>query len=133
LTVKLFKDLEFHKWTKKSAVTDAMLCKAAAEIEDGLFDARLGGHLVKKRVAATGRGKRGSYRTIVAYRRGDRLVFLHGFDKNEKDNITRAERSALLRLGDVYMNYSEAAITQIVTSGKLVEVNCNEPNSRECS
>jgi hypothetical protein len=37
-------------------VTDDMLCVAAAETERGLVDARLGGFLLKKRVAAPGRG-----------------------------------------------------------------------------
>jgi hypothetical protein len=90
----VLKDFEFHRWAEGEGLTDAKLRQAALEIENGLVNARLGGFLVKKRVRAAGRGKRGGYRTIVAHRQGDRLVFLHGFDKNEKDNISSREQEA---------------------------------------
>lgn len=109
MPARLFKDFEFDAWAKDEGVTDAMLRRAAAEIESGLVDARLGGFLLKKRVAAPGRGKSGSYRTIVAYRHDDRLVFLYGFAKNERENISGTERKALLKLGDEYMKLTMAA------------------------
>ena len=46
----------------------------------GLIDANLGGHLVKKRVALRGRGKRAGARTIVATKFEERWVFLFGFE-----------------------------------------------------
>ena len=66
--VRLLKDLEFARWARKEHLTDRMLHDAANEIERGLVDARLGGFLLKKRVARPGGGKRGGYRTILAYR-----------------------------------------------------------------
>jgi hypothetical protein len=53
------KDPAFHRWARQEGASDGALCKAAEEIEDGLVDARLGGFLIKKRVARTGEGKRG--------------------------------------------------------------------------
>ncbi|WP_246663180.1 type II toxin-antitoxin system RelE/ParE family toxin [Rhizobium sp. WL3] len=78
-----------------------MLCVDAKEIEDGLVDARLGGFLLKKRVAAPGRGKSGSYRTIVGHRQADRLIFVHGFAKNEADHVKKSEKTALRKLCDI--------------------------------
>lgn len=127
--MRLLKDLEFHKWAQKNGVSDAMLRTAASEVEDGLVEARLGGHLLKKRVRAPGRGKSGSYRTILAHRAGQRLIFLHGFEKKEKDNISKVERDALLKLGDTYMGYSDAKISKILKDGALIEVNQDEQNS----
>jgi hypothetical protein len=103
MPVRVLKDLEFADWASENNVTDGMLCKAAFEIEAGLIDARLGGYLIKKRVAAPGRSKSRSYRTIVGYRQSDRLVFIHGFAKNEQDNITKTEKKALQKLCGVYM------------------------------
>jgi hypothetical protein len=40
---------------------------AVYEIERGLIDDDLGGHVMKKRVAVGGRGKRGGVRTLLAY------------------------------------------------------------------
>ena len=91
MRVRVLKDLEFARWARKERLTDQMLYDAADEIERGLIDARLGGFLLKKRVARPGGGKRGGYRTIVAHRQGIRLVFLFGFAKNEADNVTRTE------------------------------------------
>jgi hypothetical protein len=131
MPVRVFKDCEFHRWARSEGLADAKLCEAAREIEDGLVDARLGGFLVKKRVGAHGRGKRGGYRTIVAHRQGDRLVFLHGFDKNDKDNISSREKKALHKLGDEYMAFRDADLSGMVRDGLIIEVRCNEQNSQE--
>jgi hypothetical protein len=122
MRVRLLKDLEFARWARKERLTDEMLQHAADEIEHGLVDARLGGFLLKKRVARPGGGKRGGYRTIVAYRQGVRLVFLFGFAKNEADNITRTEHVALGKLGDVYLAYDERTIDRMVRETLMIEV-----------
>ena len=71
---------------------------------------------------APGRGKRGSYRTIVAHRAGHRLVFLHGFAKNAKDNITKKEKEALHKLGDAYMGLPDAQLTRMAREGVILEI-----------
>jgi hypothetical protein len=129
MAVRVFKDVEFHRWTRGEDVADAKLCLAADEIENGLVNARLGGFLIKKRVGAVGRGKRGGYRIIIAHRKGDRLVFLHGFGKNEKDDISPKEEKALRKLGDEYMAYSNAELSNLVLERLIVEVRCHEQNS----
>lgn len=130
MPVRLLKDPEFDRWARKVGLMDQALRAAADEIEKGLIDARLGGSLVKKRVARPGRGKRGGYRTILAHRQGVRLIFLHGFAKNETDNITKRERLALLALGDEYMGHAEQVIDELVAKQLLIEV-CDEPDPEE--
>jgi len=129
VAVHTFKDPGFSKWARKERIADAMLCKAVAEIEAGLIDARLGGSLLKKRVAAPGRGKSGGYRTILAYRQGKRLFFLYGFAKNEKDNIAPKEREALLALGDHYLRLNDAVLNRLVAGSVIEEVNCDGKES----
>jgi len=123
--------LEFHDWAKDEGLTDEKLCEAVAEIESGLVNARLGGFLIKKRVSGAGRGKSGGYRTIIAHRQGDRLVFLHGFGKNEKENISKKEKLALSKLGDHYMRLSNADMTKLVRGELLIEVECHEPDTEK--
>ncbi len=60
----------------------------------------------------------------MAHRQGDRLVFLHGFDKNDKDNISPGEKKALHKLGDYYMTFSDAALSRTVGDGGIIEVKC---------
>jgi hypothetical protein len=122
MRVRVLKDLEFARWARKERLTDQMLYDAADEIERGLIDARLGGFLLKKRVARPGGGKRGGYRTIVAHRQGIRLVFLFGFAKNEADNVARTELLALGKLGDVYLAYDERTVDRMVRETLMIEV-----------
>jgi hypothetical protein len=123
-TVRVFKDCEFDDWAKSEGVADEKLSEAAAEVEKGLINARLGGFLIKKRLGAPGRGKSGGYRTIIAHRQGDRLVFLHGFCKNEQDNISRKEKAALHKLGDWYMEYSGDELSELVRKELIIEIEC---------
>ena len=81
----------FVRWKEKHGLSDQSLVKAVAEMEQGLIDADLGGSVLKKRVALPGRGKRGGVRVIVATQKGNRWVFLYGFEKNERDNISDRE------------------------------------------
>jgi hypothetical protein len=121
---RLLKSRGFERAARKDGLTDRALCKAAAEIEAGLIDARLGGFLLKKRVAKAGRGKRGGFRIIVAHRQGDRLMCLFMFHKNERDNISEKERVALSELGDEYMSLTAKQLEQLIAGGVLIEAKC---------
>jgi len=116
----------FARVARKCGLTERALVSAAAEIEAGLVDARLGGFLIKKRIGIGGRGKSGGLRTILAHRQADRLVFLYLFAKNERDNITDQERQALGELGEEYMRLSVDQINDLVDRGILSEAKCDE-------
>lgn len=88
----------FHRFAVKADLTPKVLRAAADEIARGLWDADLGGGLIKKRVARPGQGRRGGYRVIVAWSRGGRLVSLFGFAKNEAATLSEAGRTVLLKL-----------------------------------
>jgi hypothetical protein len=66
LRVRVLKNRGFVRAARKESLTDQTLCAAAIEIESGLIDARLGGSLLKERIANGGKGKSGGFRTIVA-------------------------------------------------------------------
>lgn len=81
MPIRIFKIGSFARWARKAGLPDAALCDAMLEIAGGLIDAHLGGQLIKKRVVGRGRGKRGAYRTILAYRPEQEAFFLYGFAK----------------------------------------------------
>lgn len=56
---RMFRTRTFTRWMRKAGLTDEALCNAVAEMAQGLVNADLGGHVVKKRVALAGQGKRG--------------------------------------------------------------------------
>jgi hypothetical protein len=86
--MRIFKNKAFTKWAEKEGLNDDALQIAVDEMERGLIDADLGGHLVKKRVAVGGRGKRGGVRTLLAYKSGDKAFFMYGFAKNARANVS---------------------------------------------
>lgn len=72
----------FAKWAARQGITDQTLRLA----EQNLFEADLGHHLFKKRIALQGRGKSGGARTILFYQHDQKLIFCFGFNKNQQDN-----------------------------------------------
>ena len=123
---RILKRKDFARWQAGERLPDSALCKAVKEMESGLIDADLGGHLYKKRVARSGGGKSGGYRTLLSARIGNRYVFLHGFPKNNKANITQDERRALQFAGEVFLKLSAESLSKALQSGVLLEVHCGQ-------
>lgn len=96
--------------------------KIIDEMSHGLFEANLGGHIYKKRVPVDQRGKRGGARTIIAFKARDKAIFIYGFAKTKKGNLTKKEEEALKYLAKNYFSYSDHQIHQAVKSGNLIEV-----------
>lgn len=98
--MRIFKAKRFNQWAASEEVPDDHLIKVVCEIEAGLVDANLGSGLYKKRVAAKGRGKRGGYRTLLAFRFAHRIIFLYGFAKNNLENIGLKEKEVFRKLAE---------------------------------
>jgi hypothetical protein len=121
--MRIYKNKIFNKWAAKEGLSDVALTKAVTEIENGLVDANLGGHLYKKRVALGGKGKSGGVRTLLAYKSGDQAFFIYGFAKNARSNITSDEVKALKLYAKTLINFSLKELNKSVKAGALIEVN----------
>lgn len=119
---RVFKTRHFSRWMRKTELADAALCKAVAEMEQGLIDADLGGGVVKKRVPLPGRGKSGGARTLVATNRGDRWFFVFGFEKNERANISAGELEALQAIAVDLLKLTARDLDTQVETGALQEI-----------
>ncbi len=117
---RVFKTRNFDRVMK--SIEDCALCAAVEEMIHGLIDADLGGHILKKRVALSGKGKRGGARTLVATRKADRWFFVFGFAKNEKANISTKELAALQKYGADLLNLTESQLDWAIAEGVLVEI-----------
>jgi hypothetical protein len=116
----------FARFARREGISNETLSNAIREIEKGLNDGDLGGGLIKKRVARTGKGKRGGYRTIIAYGAGIRSVFLYGFPKNAKDNLDDLELDSLQKLAKIYLQLSDAEMAKALNAGEIEEVDYAE-------
>ena len=123
---RILKRKHFAKWQQREKLSDACLCHAVQQMESGLIDADLGGLLYKMRIARPGWGKSNSYRTLLSARIGDRYVFLHGFAKHNKANITTDEHKALQFAGHVFLDLSGVALEKALQTGVLMEVHCEQ-------
>jgi hypothetical protein len=124
--VRIFKNKAFVRFAKKAGLADVVLCKSILDAERGLIAADLGGGVIKQRIARPGHGKSGGFRTLIVFRVGARAFFVHGFAKNEKDNIGTNELIALKKLASELLAYDDQAIARVVASGTLMEVTCDE-------
>lgn len=124
--MRIFLTRWFARWVAKESLSSSALCRAVHEIESGLVDAHLGGNVIKKRVAAAGRGKSGGLRTILAVRLGDKSFFIYGYAKNQRTNINETELRALKMLASELLAYDADALAVALPGGELVEVNHEE-------
>ena len=120
--MRVFKNKAFSKWAAKEGLVDVVLLAAVDEMERGLIDADMGGHVVKKRVALAGRGKSGGVRTLLAYKAGNKAFFVYGFAKNARANISADELKALKYLAKELLKYSDKALAEAIKYGALIEV-----------
>ncbi len=121
---RVFKTKTFDRWARK-LLSDALLCLAAREIEQGIFEADLGGGVCKKRIPVVGQGKSGSTRTLVAKKHGDAIFFLTGREKSAPGaDFADREVDAAKMLAQALHGLSAAKLDDLVADEILKEI-CN--------
>ncbi len=123
---KIYFVKSFRNFRKEVSMSDRELIKVALEVESGLYDADLGSGLIKKRMAAPGQGKSGGYRLILAVRKEDRIIFLHGFRKNNQSNLNTKELKYLRSIGLILLNLNDRGLSRVMEEGEIIEVKNNE-------
>jgi hypothetical protein len=124
--MRVFKTRFFARFARQESMRDEALAKAIREAESGLIAAELGGGLIKLRIARPGGGKSGGYRTMIAYSKGTRAVFLFGFAKNERENIDPEQLAELKATAADILSRSDHALDIEIENGRLQEVNYDE-------
>lgn len=80
-------------WAKKNKLNDSSLNTGISNLESNLSTVSLGSNLYKVRVPRNGSGKSSGFRTLIVYKNNDKAIYVYGFAKNEKDNISSSELS----------------------------------------
>jgi len=106
------------------------LCEAVDRAASGLIDADLGGGVIKQRVARQGQGRSSGYRTIIAFRSGNRSIFMYGFAKNRKANLTNDELRVYRRLADIFLGADNTMLGRLLDADELKEVDCDGQEER---
>ncbi|MDW9783003.1 type II toxin-antitoxin system RelE/ParE family toxin [Sinorhizobium meliloti] len=93
--------------------------EATNRANQGLIDA--GGGLIKQRVARPGQGRSGGYRTILLFRAGELAIFLAGFAKSERANITEDDLEDLKTIAKQWLT-DPKRVEKDLAAGILNEV-----------
>ncbi len=120
--MRIFKTKWFRRYARRERIANDILKEAIDRAEQGLVDADLGGGIIKQRMARAGQGRSGGYRTLIAYRAGDRAVFLYGFAKRERDNIDPDELLTLREIGAAWLAADARRLAQALAEDILQEV-----------
>jgi len=59
---------------------------------------------------------------LFVTKKGDRAIFIHGFAKNEKSNLSPKELKALKELSKILIGFSIKQINTAVKNGDFIEV-----------
>ncbi|MGA7833123.1 MAG: type II toxin-antitoxin system RelE/ParE family toxin [Terracidiphilus sp.] len=119
---RLFQNKPFARFARKNEISDADLCKAVQDANNGLISADLGGGVIKQRLARKGSGKSGGFRTLISFKAGERAIFVHGFAKNDVENLRPDELATLKKLAAEMLAYRIEELERAIASGTLTEV-----------
>lgn len=131
MSLKVLKNAWFRRFARKQRISDAALLDAIRRAERGLVDADLGGGVIKQRLARSGQGKSGGYRTIVLFRRETLAVFVFGFAKNDKANLEPEELEQFKAAASHVLSLNEKQIMQLIERGQFTEIKGNDEKLQE--
>ena len=129
--MSVYQTKEFARFARKEKMSTKALLQAAADVAQGHFDAGVGGGVFKQRVARSGAGKSGGYRSILFFKAGRHTFFAYGFAKSERANVSAKELKALKKLADELLGYSAVKIAAVEAAGELIELVDEDDNEEE--
>jgi hypothetical protein len=125
-SLSVFKNRAFARFARKARIADPALWNAASLANQGMIDADLVGGVLKLRIARMGEGKSGGSRSIVVFKKNNRAVFVHGFEKKDVANIGTRDLESFGKLAALILSFSDAEIAQHVLAGSLIPVDRGE-------
>jgi hypothetical protein len=82
----------------------------------------ISGGVIKQRIGREGRGRSGGYRTLIAFRVGDRAVFVFAFAKNERDNIGQSQLRELKEFAAKLLSLDDKGLAIALNAGDIEEI-----------
>ncbi len=126
--MRIFKTKWFVRYIRQEQISDHGLHDAIERAERGLIDADLGGGVIKQRVSRTGQGRSSGYRMLIAYRSGNRAVFIYSIAENDRGNINEDELTTLREIGAAWPAAQPEELDHAIKEGILEEMNDDNKN-----
>ncbi len=112
---RAFKSAWFAKAARKAKISDAVLCKAIAQVMAGQAD-DLGGGVYKKRLSNN------QYRSIILARGGDFWVYEFLFAKQDMANIEEDDLKRYRTLAKGYGSLTAAQVSEMLADREWIEI-----------
>jgi len=112
----------FNKWAKKSNLKNQDLIDTIFNLENGLSSSNLGNHLFKVRVKREHSGKSSGFRTVVVFQKQNRAIYLYGFGKNEKENISKTELEYFKKLANDLLALDNIQLDKLIDNKILFDL-----------
>ncbi len=125
--MRVFVSKWFTRFARSEGIGDDRLCEAIQLAQRGLIDADLRRGLIKQRVArpAPARVVAAASAFWSPTARASAPVFLYGFAKSERDNISPQQLSEWQGRAHDILGASHDAIERLVADDELREVYCD--------
>ncbi len=111
----------FSKWVRKSKIDNESLLLAIKNI-DSENSVDLGSGLYKVRVARLNQGKSGGYRTLLVYKRERFALFVYGFTKNERKDLSAREMSIFKKQAKQILEFDVKQIKHAIICGDFIKL-----------
>jgi hypothetical protein len=120
--MRIFKNTWFLHFAQKQSIDDEKLKDIAKQLENGQFDADLGGGVFKQRVAIPGGGKSGGYRIIILNKKEALTFFVYGFAKANQENIKPKELKDFKKLAKYLFVMTDKQLELELKAGRFQEI-----------
>ena len=120
--MRIFKNKWFHRFAKKEGISDSELKEIVNQLEGGRYYADLGGSVYKMELARKGKGKHGSFRTIVIFKSEFRSFFVFGYPKSEMSDISDKALRGYKEQAKDNLTLTDELISHWIKNQSLVEI-----------
>jgi len=120
--VRVFKSAWFCRFCRAHGISDESLLEAVRRADTGQVDVRLGGGVIKQRIARPRQGRSRSYRAIVVFREGYRAFFVYGYAKSDRDNLREDEKAQFRKMADSLFALTDDQLGRLVEGEGFREV-----------
>ncbi len=120
--MRIFKSAWFVRFARARELPDGLLREAIDRAELGLIDARLGGEVIKQRIARSGSGRSGGYRVVVLVRARERAFFVFGYAKSDRGNLCPDEVAQFKHMAGHVLGLSDDQLAELIARGSFEEV-----------
>lgn len=119
--MRYLKNNTFRRALKDYRLNDDYLAGVLQDIFDGRA-VSLGAKMYKIRAAGKNQGKRGGFRSIFFWKKGELIIFCILFGKNEQENLQSDEKKALAILSREYDRLTESEIQEAIRRNQFEEI-----------